>query len=132
MKQQTILDYCKQFKLSGIASHLDTVLQDAQSNQTSYSDCIVKLFEKEAEVRQAKAFARRISTAKLPASHDLDQYDHSFDNGMNKTRISQLRELNWIDQIFNIVLMGSSGVGKTYLAAGLCFDAIKAGNNIKF
>lgn len=132
MKQQTILDYCKQFKLSGIASHLDTVLQDAQNNQTSYSDCIVKLFEKEAEVRQAKAFARRISTAKLPASHDLDQYDHSFDNGMNKTRISQLRELNWIDQIFNIVLMGSSGVGKTYLAAGLCFDAIKAGYKAYF
>lgn len=132
MKQQIILDYCKQFKLSGMASHLDTVLQDAQNSQASYSDCIVKLFEKEAQVREVKAFERRISSAKLPATHDLDKYDHSFENGMNKTRMNQLRELNWLDQIFNIVLMGSSGVGKTYVAAGLCFDAIKAGYKAYF
>lgn len=111
MKKQIILDYCKQFKLSGMASHLDAVLQDAQSRQASYSDCIIKLLEKEAEVREAKAFARRLRAAKLPAGHDLDQYDHSFENGMNKTRLSQLRELNWIDQIFNIVFMGASGTG---------------------
>ncbi|WP_430932060.1 IS21-like element helper ATPase IstB [Saccharicrinis sp. 156] len=132
MKQELILNYCKQFKLSGIACHIETVLQEAQSSQMSYSDCIIKLFEKEAQTRETKAFERRISAAKLPGNHKLDQYDHSFENGINKTRLNQLRELNWLDQIFNIVLMGSSGVGKTYVAAGLCFDAIKAGYKAYF
>jgi DNA replication protein DnaC len=132
MKQQIILDYCKQFKLSGMAGYIDKVLQDAQNNQISYSDCIIKLFEKEALVRDEKAYSRRLMAAKLPTNHNLDQYDHSFENGMNKTKMNQLRELNWLDQIFNIVLMGASGVGKTYLAAGLCSDAVKAGYKAYF
>ena len=63
----------------------------------------------------------------MPLIHDLDQYDYTVENGLSKTQLNQLRELNWIEQLFNIVLMGPSGTGKTYIAAGLCNDAIKHG-----
>ena len=46
--------------------------------------------------------------------------------------MAQLRELNRINQLFNIVLMGPSGTGKTYLAAGLAADAVKAGYRAYF
>lgn len=132
MKNQIILDYCKQFNLSGIANHFENIIMQASDQQISYFDCLVMLFDKEAENRNEKAFLKGLKAAKLPASHNLDLYDHSFENGMNKTKMNQLRELNWLDQIYNIVLMGASGVGKTYLAAGLCFDAIKAGYKAYF
>src|SRR5680860_1243365 len=45
---------------------------------------------------------------------------------------SQLRELNWLDQGYNIMLMGPSGVGKTLLASGLCSDAIDKGYKAYF
>ena len=38
----------------------------------------------------------------------------------------------WIDQIYNLVLMGPSGTGKTYIAAGLVNDAIKKGYRAYF
>ncbi len=132
MKNQIILDYCKQFKLSGIANHFENIIMQASDQQTSYFDCLISLFEKEAEIRNEKALIRRLNAAKLPANHNLDRYDHSFENGMNKNKMNQLRELNWLDQVFNVVLMGASGVGKTYLAAGLCYDAIKAGYKAYF
>src|SRR5690606_40207348 len=70
---------------------------------------------------------RRRKLAGLPRKSDLDGYDHSFENGMSQTRLNQLRELNWLDQGYNIMLMGPSGVGKTLLAGGLCADAIEKG-----
>ena len=38
----------------------------------------------------------------------------------------------WLEKIFNIVLMGPSGTGKTLIAAGLCYDALKSGYRAYF
>jgi len=37
-----------------------------------------------------------------------------------------------MDQIFNIICMGPSGTGKTFLSGGLCFEAIKKGYKAYF
>jgi DNA replication protein DnaC len=70
--------------------------------------------------------------ANLPQYCDLAAYDHSFSNGLTITRLHQLQELNWMDQIFNIILMGHSGTGKTFLSAGLCHEAVKKGYKAYF
>jgi DNA replication protein DnaC len=44
----------------------------------------------------------------------------------------QLRECQWLEQNFNVVLMGPAGLGKTMIAAGLCFDALKKGYKAYF
>jgi DNA replication protein DnaC len=70
--------------------------------------------------------------AALPKYCDLSAYDHSFSNGLTITRLHQLQELHWMDQIYNIILMGPSGTGKTFISAGLCFEAIKKGYKAYF
>lgn len=127
-----IKDYCRRFKLSAMAAATEDELQKAQAGQISYTDYLLRLLEIEAGHREEKSLERRYKTAMLPLKHDLDTYDHTLENGMSKTRLNQLRELNWLDQIFNIVLMGPSGTGKTFMAAGLCFDAVKAGYSALF
>ena len=131
-KLQVIQDYCRQFKLSGIAKNFEQVLQNAQSNQVSYLDYLTELFKIEAGVREAKCLERQLKVAKLPLNHDLGQYDHTVENGMSKTQLNQLRELTWVDQIYNIVLMGPSGTGKSFIASGLCYDAVKSGYKAYF
>ncbi|MGZ3837519.1 MAG: ATP-binding protein [Flavisolibacter sp.] len=63
---------------------------------------------------------------------DLSLYDHSVENVLTKTRLNQLKELNWLDQVFNIILMGPSGTEKTFLAAGLCYEAATKGYKAYF
>ncbi|HDR67591.1 MAG TPA: AAA family ATPase [Bacteroidaceae bacterium] len=126
-KKQLIIDYCRRFRLSGIANGLDPVINLAETEQMSYLDYTVNFLETEASHRIARDMERRTKAAKLPMSHDLDHYDFTIDNGLSKIQLNQLRELNWIEQLFNIVLMGPSGTGKTFIAAGLCHDAIKHG-----
>jgi DNA replication protein DnaC len=47
-------------------------------------------------------------------------------------QLGQVRELAWLEQNFNLILMGPSGTGKTYIAAGLCFDAVAQGYRAYF
>jgi len=131
-KKQLIIDYCRRFKLSGVLADLEPVLMEAETEEMSYMDYTIKLLALEAKHREAKDLMRRSKAAKLPLMHDLDQYDYAVDNGLSKTRLKQLRELNWIEQLFNVVLMGPSGTGKTYIAAGLCQDAVKNGYRAYF
>jgi DNA replication protein DnaC len=52
-------------------------------------------------------------------------YNYAFDNGLPRSRMTQHRELDWLDQIYNIILMGPSGTSKTFIAAGLCADPVR-------
>ena len=131
-KTEIVKAHCKQLRLSVIANQLEKIVMDAQSNKVSYLDFAQSLFKQEVDHRMQKDRERRTKHAGLPLFHDLDRYNYSFENGMSKQQLTQLRELNWLEQNFNIILMGPSGVSKTYIAAGLCFDAIKQGYKAYF
>lgn len=47
--------------------------------------------------------------------------------GNAKTQLKQLRELVWLDQNYNIIFMGPSGTGKTFMTAGLIRDTVMKG-----
>lgn len=131
-KIKLIKSYCQQFNLTGMAQNMESVLQNAQSKQLSYLDCLVGLFQTEAQIREEKSLQRQLKVARMPLNHNLDNYDYSVENGTRKTQLNQLRELSWLDQIYNIILMGPSGTGKTFIASGLCHDAIKKGYKAYF
>ena len=124
--------YCRQFNMSGIPASLDQLLMDAESGAMGYLYYTSRLLGIEAAYREQNDIRKRLKAAQLPATCDLGIYDHSLDNGLPKARLNQLRELTWLDQVYNIMLMGPSGTGKTFLAAGLCADAVKKGYKAYF
>ena len=79
-----------------------------------------------------KDLENRTKQARLPLAYNLDLYDFNAGNGLDKHQLNQLRELCWMEQNFNIILMRPSGTGKTYIAAGLCFDAVEHGYRAYF
>lgn len=117
--------YARELNLTSLAAQIEPLLEEALRKEPSYSDFSLTLLEKEILGRRAANLARRIRAARLPLAHDLDQYDHAFMNGISPVQMRQLRELVWLDQKFNLMLTGPSGTGKTYIAGGLCFEALK-------
>ena len=131
-KTQTIKQYAAQLRLGGIQDQLDQLIQKASEEQCSYLDFSLYLLQTEITQRSLRDLERRTRAAKLPPNHDLDQYDYAFQSGIGKQQLMQLRECQWLQQNYNIVLMGPSGIGKTMIAAGLCFDALKMGYKAYF
>ncbi len=126
-KTKVIRDYAGQLKLMGIQDHLEKIIKKADEEKCSYLDFLLNTLQTEINHRNDRNLEKRIKAAKLPVNYDLDNYDYSFINGISKQQLKQLRECMWLEKIFNIVLMGPSGTGKTLIAAGLCYDALKSG-----
>jgi|ThiBio_1000_plan_1041568.scaffolds.fasta_scaffold16410_2 DNA replication protein DnaC len=127
-----IRQYCQQFNLTGTAKVLDEMITDAESRALGYLDYTLSFLRTEAEYRHHREVKRRLKLAGLPKLCDLAAYNHSFSNGLTITRLHQLMELNWVDQVFNLILMGPSGTGKTFISGGLCYEAIKKGYKTYF
>ena len=75
---------------------------------------------------------RKNKEARLPLRHDLDTFNCSQVEGMPPTKLAQLKELTWLDQVFNLVIMRTHGIGKSMLAGGLCHHAILGGYRAYF
>ncbi|NEW85184.1 MAG: ATP-binding protein [Mariniphaga sp.] len=131
-KKQIIQSLCYQFRMSGMGASLDQALREAETGTVSFLDYTIRLLQAEATHRQQKEAQRRLKTARLPKACDLNNYDYDFENGLPKSRLIQLRELDWLDQLYNIILMGPSGTGKTFIASGLCNDAVQKGYKAYF
>ena len=131
-KTEMIKNNCKQLNLSAISSGLDDLIMDAENNKISYLKFIGNLFELEIDHRVQKDKERRAKMARLPLCCNLDLYDFNCGNDLEKQQLNQLRELGWLENNFNVILMGPSGTGKTYIAAGLCFDAVEKGYRAYF
>lgn len=130
--QKQIRHYCGLFKMKGLSTAVDALISQAEAQGMGYLEFTRALLQSEADHREQGALHNRLKMARLPRSHELTQYDHSVENALTKARLNQLRELHWLDQIYNIILMGPSGTGKTFLAAGLCHQAATKGYKAYF
>jgi len=122
-----IKGYCSRLNLTYTGQKLNEIILRAQEGQPTYVDFLLDIFKREALLREAHTREVRVKMSRIPPRHDLDEYDFNFVSGISERQMNELRQLAWLDQAFNIVLMGPSGTGKTYIAAGLIYDAIKAG-----
>lgn len=114
------------------SEQIEELLAKAQKQKPSYLDWGLQITQCEIESKYEKAMARRLKKASLPLQHQLDHFDLSHQNGVSAPQLAQLRELLWLEQQYNLILMGPSGVGKTFIAAGLAYDAIIAGHDAIF
>lgn len=121
-----------ELRLCNFSKKCGSVIHQAQVDKPSYLDFLCALFAQELADREQYKLARRRSLAQLPRECDLDNFDFNHPSGITKPQLKELRELVWLDQAYNILLMGPCGTGKTYIASGLVNDAVNRGYRAVF
>lgn len=111
---------------------MEELLHDAETGEVTYTEFMQSLFDGEIRYRHAKAEARRIKDAGFPYPKYLKDFDLSFCKVINAKQFKQLSELTWVDGIYNLILSGPPGVGKTHLAIGLGYHACEEGYKVSY
>ena len=119
---ERIVEYCQNFKLSGILEHYAALAEEAANKQLSYTDYLVRLLEYEARRRHERGRETILRMAGLPVIKTIDTFDFT-SSSVDRALMNEILTLRFIDETKNILLLGPSGVGKTHLAIAIAYAA---------
>lgn len=128
----TAQEKLKMLHFSEAALHLPHLVREAEEKEVSYLSFLNSLLEYEKKRREEKQNEKRIKWASFPFYKTLDEFHLEEQQSLSRKQFNQLRELTWIEQLYNIILLGPPGVGKTHLAVGLGLEAIHQGYKVMF
>ncbi len=95
-------------------------------------DALAVLLEAECLHRDSLAQARRIKLAKLGQPAHPADVDLRTSRGLGKSRWQHLLSLNWLKQHQHVLLIGPTGIGKSYLACALAKAAIDHKQSVRY
>ena len=108
--------HLKALKLPTMSQECDKVASRAAAENLDHLAYLQRLCELELIERERRAAERRLKAARFPQTKTLDEFDFGQQPSINKPLVLELAKGQYIDERENVLLIGSSGVGKTHLA----------------
>lgn len=124
--------HMKSLKISEASLILEDIIWEAEEKSLTYQQFLSKLITYEQSRREEKQLEKRLKTAAFPEYLTLDQFHLEEQETLSKKQLNQLKELLWLEQVYNLLFLGPTGLGKTHLAVGLGIEAIKQGYKVSF
>jgi DNA replication protein DnaC len=123
MLMHPILDNLRTLRFFGMLTALEEQMKMPDIEKLSFEERFGLLVDREMIDRQNRRFKTRLSKAKLRQSACLEDIDFRYPRGLDKSVMMQLASGQWIKEANNVLIIGPTGVGKTYLACALAHKA---------
>ncbi|MBV9781011.1 MAG: IS21-like element helper ATPase IstB [Acidobacteriaceae bacterium] len=130
MLNQPTLDKLQTMKLHGMADAFRAQLETADTNQLSFEERFAMLVDQQWLWKENRALARRLRAAKLKERGVIEDIDYQHPRGLDRKLIRALASSEWVRQHQNVLLLGPTGIGKTWLGCALAQKACRDGFTI--
>lgn len=114
-------------KLPGMAEAVRGQLSQPEMNDLSFEERLAMLVDAECLFRENKRMKRLLKNAKLKFQASLEDVDYRAPRGMDKSVILSLGTCGWIKRHQNVIIVGPTGTGKTFLSCALAQRACREG-----
>jgi DNA replication protein DnaC len=122
----------KRLRLGRIAAALPERLVLAEKQSMSHEDLLLLLLTDEIARREASATDNRVREAGLDIQMRLELWDKTAKVSFDKRLLGILTSLRFLEEHRHVVILGSVGVGKTFVANALGHLACKHGYGVRF
>lgn len=124
--------YLKKLKMPQAAKTYESLAREASDNNLDYEGYLLGVLEQEIHQRENNRIQRGIRQASFPVIKTLESFDFKAIPSISKPKILKLMQGEYIKKRENIILVGSSGVGKSHIATALGYEACRQGMRVKF
>jgi len=129
---EEILQKMKQMNLLGMASMFRTSLEDGRISSLTSDEMIAQLIESEWDDRNNRRIERNIRNARFRYKATLEQLDFTINRNLDKNQIMRMAECSFITRHENILITGSTGIGKSYVASAIGNEACTQGYKVMY
>jgi DNA replication protein DnaC len=133
---QVLIDSVKHnlrtLRLKDMAQALDSTLENAHRQKQGHLQFLSDLVQIQLDALRTRSLERRIHKAQFPPNMTFDNFDWTFQPGLNVEYLKDLKELDFVAKRHPLLILGKTGTGKTHIATALGLKACEAGLRTQF
>src|SRR6202049_5076169 len=118
--------------LTGMAKALEDQRRQPDIAALAFEERIAMMIDREAIERENKRLITRLKFACLRQSAIIEDVDMKASRGLDKALFQKLAAGDWIDRHQNLIVIGPTGVGKSWLACALGHKACRDDRSVSY
>lgn len=117
-----ILNKMKQMRLTGMARAFHLTLESGKNEKFTPDEMVSHLVDSEWDERYNRKLERTLQSARFRYKASAEQIAFD-DNRVDKNQVLRLADCEFIKRKENIIITGSTGIGKSFIASALGHQA---------
>jgi len=131
MNTQT-LDKLRKMKLLGMYRTFKASVDSGKPEMLTADELLAQLVDAEWDERQNRSIGLRVRNARFRYKAALEDVHYSSDRNIEKNQVLRYADCGFIDRAETILITGSTGIGKSYLASALGHNACSRGYRVAY
>jgi len=127
MLNEQTMEKLHAMKLFGMAEALKEQWSQPAAIDLSFEERFGMLVDAEDLFKENKRMKRLLESTKLKLSASMEDIDYRTPRGLDKSVILSLGSSEWIEHHQNVIIVGPTGSGKTFLSCALAHKACRNG-----
>lgn len=113
------LQKMRQLKFFGMVRAFKTSMEDGKLKSMTTDEMIAFLIESEWDDRNNRRIERHLRNAHFRYKSGIEQIDFDNNRNLNKNQMLRFAECEFIKKAENILITGSTGIGKSFIASAI-------------
>ena len=130
--KQSTATKMKQMKLYGMHNAFKTAIESGKTDHYTLDQFVSMLIDAEWDERHNRRIARSITNARFHYKSNIESINFDQSRNLDRNTILRLAECEFVEKNENILIMGSTGVGKSYLGTALGYQACIQGFKVSY
>jgi DNA replication protein DnaC len=125
--ENATVDSLRSLRLPGMARGLLEQREHPDYDALGFEERLGMLVDRELTERHNRRLGRMQKAARLRTAASVEGIDFSRPRGLERAQILTLAESHWVDKHHSVVVVGATGLGKSYICCALADAAIRHG-----
>lgn len=126
------LEKMRQMRLLGMHQAFKTSLESNDPTPMSADELVSMLIHSEWDDRRQRSMERAVRNARFRYSATIEALDYSDDRKLDRNLVHRLGSGDYIRKGSDVLITGSTGTGKSYLASALGHEACQQGFKVLY
>ena len=131
MNEET-MEKMKAMKFNGMLRAFQTSIESRKTDNLSADELLAQLINEEWDERYNRKLQRSMKNAKFRYSASIEQIHFDASRNLDRNVVNRLAECNFIKKKENILITGSTGIGKSYMSSALGQQACSFGYRVLY
>ncbi len=123
----TSLEKMRKMKFYGMHRAFKISMESGKHETYTPDEIVAHLIEAEWEDRQNRSIEQKVKNARFRYKAAIEDLVYNAERNIDKNQVMRLAECSFIDKHENVIITGSTGIGKSFIASALGHHACSLG-----